>query len=127
MILKVKVSSPEERLKKKIISDLRKLELPIDEVDLSLRPFSKTYYGKYYPVNDKSVRPRLWIYPYVTKENDFLPYSRILDTGIHEMCHHIQHTDPNFERAYGVMHNEDFWKLFQSYHEKAVENKIIKE
>ena len=103
----------------RLTKDLITLHLPIDEVDLSIRPYSTTYYGRYYPSADKSVRPRIFIYPYSDKQGSMYSYAKVLETAIHEMVHHIQHTDESFTRIKGVMHDTNFWKLYQRYVTKA--------
>lgn len=108
-----------EELKQRLLLDLSLLNLPVDEIDLSLRPFSKTYYGNYFPSNSEDTKPRLWIYPYENTEGAFMSYDKILETGIHEMCHHIQYSDPNFNRLSGVMHDPQFWKLYNHYIDRA--------
>ena len=110
----------QEELKAKLLSDLSKLNLPIDEVEISLRPYSKTYYGRYFPVyNDRETKPIIYIYPYETTEGDFMNYDTILKTAIHEFCHHIQYTNGSFVRIRGIMHNPQFWKLYNLYTERA--------
>lgn len=109
-----------EELKHRLLFDMHRLNLPVDEVELDLRPYSKTYYGNYFPVyDDNCTVPRLWIYPYANRKGDFLSYEKILETGIHEMCHHIQYTDPNFHRLKGQMHDPKFWSLYNHYIERA--------
>lgn len=117
-----------EELKIKLLSDLEQLNLPIDEVDLFLRPFSKTLYGRYFPVRDeKRTRPKLYIYPYAYKQGDeFMSYDLILDTAIHELCHHIQYCDKSFVRDRGVMHNTQFWKLYNHYIERAKRYQMLR-
>jgi len=111
-------------LKDRLLFDLSLLNLPVDEIELDLRPFSKTYYGNYFPVDSNEMTPRLWIYPYENTKGDFMSYDKILETGIHEMCHHIQYTDPNFVRNKGVMHNPQFWRLYNHYIDRARKLKI---
>lgn len=117
----------QEELKTRLLSDLSQLNLPVYEVDLQIRPFSKTYYGRYFPVyNDKCVRPKIYLYPYATKDNtDFTDYTEILQTGIHEFCHHIQYTSGSFVRNKGVMHDTTFWKLYNHYIERAKKFQLI--
>ena len=116
----------QEELKAKLLFDLSQIKLPIDEVELSLRPFSKTYYGRYFPVyNDKEVKPKIYIYPYENNRGDLMHYDLILETAIHEFCHHIQYTS-GFVRVKGVMHNVQFWKLYNLYRDRAKKNKMIK-
>ena len=55
----------QEELKTRLLSDLSHINLPVYEVDLLIRPFSKTFYGRYFPVyDDKRVKPKIHIYPY---------------------------------------------------------------
>ena len=115
-----------EDLKAKLLSDLSLINLPIDEVDLYLRPFSLTYYGRYFPVyNEKRVRPKIYLYPYENDKGDLMCYEQILETGIHEMCHHLQYTSGSFVRNKGVMHNTNFWKLYNHYIDRAKKHKLI--
>ena len=116
----------QEELKDKLLSDLSELNLPIDEVNISLRPYSKTYYGRYFPVyNDNETKPKIYIYPYETPEGEFMSYDHILKTAIHECCHHIQYVSGSFVRNKGVMHNPQFWKLYNFYVNRAVNCNLI--
>ena len=117
--------NPEE-LKTRLLSDLSHLNLPVDEVDLFIRPFSKTFYGRYFPVyNDEKVRPKIYIYPFENSDGDLMSYNQILDTTIHEFCHHIQYTNSCFVRNKGVMHDTQFWKLYNHYVERAKRYQMI--
>lgn len=109
----------ENELMTKFLSDLMFLRLPADEVDFKVRPYSKTFYGRYFPSCIDSVRARMFIYPYAS-DGSFMDYDVILETGIHEMCHHLQFTNPNFREKKGVMHDPDFWKLYNHYVCKAI-------
>lgn len=116
----------QEELRAKLLSDLLRLNLPIDEVDIYLRPFSKTYYGRYFPVyNDTETKPKIYIYPYENSKGDLMSYDSILCTAIHEMCHHKQYTSGSFVRNKGVMHNPQFWKLYNFYVNRAVNYNLI--
>lgn len=115
-----------QTLYKRLDSHLRELGLPVDEVDLLIRPYSSTYYGNYYPSLDPEVKPRIFIYPYSNKKGTALyPYSQILSTTIHEWIHHLQYRDPNFVRIKGVMHNPEFWRLYHQYMKQAYEKNLI--
>lgn len=110
----------QEELRTRLLSDLSLLNLPVDEVDLYIRPYSKTYYGRYFPVyDDQQQKPKLYIYPYENQCGDLMSYEKILDTAIHELCHHKQYTDICFVRLKGVMHDSQFWKLYNHYIERA--------
>lgn len=116
----------EEELYSQLLSDLRKINLPIDEVDIYLRPFSTTYYGRYFPVhNDKEHRPKIYVYPYENSKGDLMNYDSIITTAIHELCHHIQYTNSCFVRLKGVMHDTQFWKLHNHYVERAIKYNIM--
>lgn len=108
-----------DELLNRLTKDLESIQLPVNEVDLHIRPFSSTYYGRYYPSVDDSVRPRIFIYPYRNKQGGMYPYSQVLNTAIHEMVHHLQHSDSSFVRVKGVMHDPTFWKLYSRYISKA--------
>lgn len=116
----------EEELETRLLFNLSQINLPVYEVDVHLRPFSKTYYGRYFPVyDDKKVKPKIYIYPYENTKGDFMDYSKILETAIHEFCHHIQYTSGSFVRNKGVMHDTQFWKLYNHYRERAKKFNLI--
>lgn len=116
----------QEELKTKLLSDLSHINLPICEVDLFIRPFSKTFYGRYFPVyNDNETTPKIYIYPYENKDGDLMEYDTILKTAIHEFCHHIQYTNGSFVRNKGVMHDPQFWKLYNHYVERAKKYQLV--
>lgn len=116
----------QEELKTRLLSDLSIINLPVDEVDIHIRPFSKSFYGRYFPVYDeKRVRPKIHVYPYENVDNDLMKYDTILETAIHEFCHHIQYTNNSFVRNKGVMHDSHFWKLYNHYIERAKRLQLI--
>lgn len=115
-----------EELKTRLLSDLSQLNLPVYEVDLFIRPFSKTFYGRYFPVyNDNVAKPKIYIYPYENENEDLMSYEMILETSIHELCHHIQYTSGSFVRNKGVMHDTQFWRLYNHYKERAKKYGLI--
>lgn len=116
----------EEELVCRLTADLMKLKIPIEEVDLYIRPYSKTYYGRYFPSEDENVKkPRVFIYPYENKCGKLYKYELILVNLIHEMAHHIQYTSSSFTRLKGVMHDPNFWKLNNRYLRRAVDFNMI--
>lgn len=116
----------QEELKTKLLSDLSMINLPICEVKLYIRPFSKTFYGRYFPVyDDKKVSPKIYIYPYENEDGDLMEYDTILETAIHEFCHHVQYTSGSFVRSKGVMHDPQFWRLYNHYIERAKKYNLI--
>ncbi len=96
----------------RLLTDLRRLGLPVDEVSIYLRPFSKTFYGRYFPSYDGGF-PKIYIYPY-EEDGSFMSYRKILETAVHEFCHHIQYSTGH-KRVKGVMHDSQFWNLYNQY------------
>lgn len=108
-----------------LLSDLSCIGIPVNEVDMSFRPYSKTYYGRYFPsVNDRVIRPRIFIYPY-EKDGSFMDYFIIFENAVHEFCHHIQYSDSSFIRRKGIMHNAQFYRLYNHYMKRAYHRGII--
>lgn len=115
-----------DELKTRLVSDLSQINLPVEDVDIFIRPFSKTYYGRYFPVYDENkVKPKIYLYPYENKEGDLMCYDTVVETLIHEFCHHIQYTSGSFVRNKGVMHDTNFWKLYNHYIKRASKFQII--
>ena len=109
----------EEDLMTRFLCDLSSLGLPVNEVDVEFRPYSKTYYGRYYPsVKEDVKKPRVVIYPY-EENGEYMNYDTILENGVHEFIHHLQYVSGSFIRRKGVMHNEQFWKLYNFYMNRA--------
>lgn len=115
----------EEDLRIKIQEDLMKIGLPVEEVDIVIRPYSKTLYGSYYP-KDGDKKARVHIYPYMNAYNLMYSYTKNLGTAIHEMCHHLEFTSYGFVRLKGVMHSPRFWTLHNHYIERAEKKYLIK-
>ena len=109
----------ERDLYHKLMADLNLLQLPITEVEVEFRPYSKTYYGRYFPKNTKRDTPRIFVYPYENTNGEFMPYDKVLETAIHEFIHHLQYSDHNFKRKKGIMHDPSFWKLYNHYIKRA--------
>lgn len=115
-----------KQLYDRLLLDLNFLKLPVNEVVIYLRPYSKTYYGRYFPVDcEYRETPKIYLYPYEDKCGNFYPYKKILETAIHEMCHHIQLSDSSFIRLKGVMHNAQFWSLYNHYVKRAKDLKLF--
>lgn len=115
-----------EEIYYRLVSDLRNLKLPVDEVELHIRPFSKTYYGRYFPSHESDEKPRIFIYPFTNKKNtECDSYNQIVSTAIHEMVHHLQYTSPNFTRYKGIMHDTQFWQLYHHYMNRAIKLEIV--
>lgn len=111
----------EEELHQRLVTDLSRLKLPVEEFEVVIRPYSKTLYGRYYyAYNGRPAEVR--VYPYRTKNMKVMfSYSTILYHAIHETCHHLQFTNPSWVRKKGVMHDPEFYKLLNRYVDKAEE------
>lgn len=106
-------------LTRKLISDLRMLGIEPHRLDyqLELKNYSKKYYGRYVrkPYYGKYIG-RVFVYLFKSSDQkELYAYQDILSTTVHEVCHHIQYEDPDFVRKKGVMHDKQFWDLYNSY------------
>lgn len=98
----------------KLLSDVRKCGIT-EEFVLELKPYSKTYYGRYDPNKNK-----VTVYVYSDKEcTTLMDYQELLFTVIHEAVHCIQWHDKSFVRIRGVMHDAEFYRLYSHYEGKA--------
>ena len=98
----------------RIIRDLRRIGIT-EEFELELRDFSKTYYGRYSPTKN-----RITLYIYLDPLCKVLvDYKSLFLTAIHEAIHCIQWNDKSFVRKKGVMHDEEFFRLYNLYRKKA--------
>lgn len=95
-------------LRDKLLCDLRTLNIDVEGFELVLKPFSKTYYGRYSPKNR-----RITLYVYSDEKcTKQYRYSQLFETTLHEVVHFIQWTDPDYVRVKGVMHNAEFYKIY---------------
>lgn len=109
-----------DEIKSHLEHDLKSIGLPVEEVDIKFsNRYSKTYFALYYPKYN-SREPHIRIYPYSSPDaSSIYHYNNLLDTAIHEMCHHLQFRDPLYVRVKGVVHNEEFWELYGKYRNRA--------
>lgn len=109
------------RLKEKMIRDLKVLGIDID-FELELRGYSSSYYGLY------NVKKRtIIIYP-KCEEHRYFSYDIILDTLIHEYCHHYQYTKQRgYIRKKRVMHDRKFWEFYNTLLARCIELDLIKD
>lgn len=103
-----------QELYDRLVNDLKLIGIEVNYT-LELKPFSKKFFGCYNPNSNK-----VTIYVYQDVANNRLyPYDSILLTAIHESVHCIQWNDPDFVRIKGVMHNEQFYELYNMYKGRA--------
>lgn len=97
-------------LRERLISDVACIGLDFD-FKLELRPYSKSYFGVFNPNNNKIT---LYVYEDANKRRLY-PYRTILFSFLHEIAHYVQWSDPDFVRNKGVMHDAQFYRLYNSY------------
>lgn len=103
-----------EVLETRLTKDIEKLNI-VKDVKIKVKPYSSSYYGNYRPKTNL-----ITIYAYEDKEGTKMyPYTQLLLTTVHEAIHGRQHSDPNFKRVKGVMHNPEFHSLYRVYSSKA--------
>lgn len=101
-------------LNRRLLQDIREIGITVD-FDLELKPYSKTYFGRYDPnVN------RITVYMYEDiKCTRLVPYRELLMTTLHEAVHCIQWHNKSFVRRKGVMHDAEFYRILSVYTHKA--------
>lgn len=108
----------------KILKDLKLLGLSPSKLkyDLRFKNYSSCYYGKYLRPRNDEYLPKVFIYLYKDPYNkELFEYKDLISTVIHEICHHLQWSNPDFVRVKGVMHNKEFWDLWNEYMNKYYE------
>lgn len=106
----------------RLLKDMNALGISTD-FTLELKGFSKTYFGRYDPNSNK-------VTVYVCENKSCTrrySYEDILLTCIHEAVHAIQWNDKSFVRRRGVMHNADFYRLYNMYADKAKSILLLRE
>lgn len=111
-----------QELYHRLLSDLQKVGIYKNFI-LELRPYSKTYFGRYDPNLNKVV-----LYVYEDKScTKLLKYEDLLMTLIHESIHSIQWHDKSFVRRKGVMHDAEFYRLLNKYEDRAKSILLMRE
>ena len=111
-----------QELHHRLLTDLRKVGIN-ESFRLELRPYSKTYFGRYDPNVDK-----VTLYVYEDKScTRYIKYEDLFMTLIHEAIHCIQWHDNTFVRRKGVMHDAEFYRLFSEYKDKAKSILLMRE
>ena len=115
-MISIKRICPKDRvnyLKFKILSDLKNIGIKCD-FDLVIRPYSKTMYGYYSPKHRRVV---IYLYRDLDCKNEY-NYMDLVKTSLHEVVHHLQWKDPSFIRLKGIMHNTNFYIMYNYYLKK---------
>ena len=109
-----------DALLNKIISDLKLMGLNL-RLPIILRPYSKTMWGYYDADKDWIV-----LYAYSNKSRTrFVHYNILFRTILHEYVHVLQRKSSVWKRYNGVMHDAEFWKIYNYLTSLAVERGII--
>lgn len=110
-----------QELESQLRDDLLNIGLDVD-FTLSLRPYSKTYFGRFDPKENKVI-----LYVCETPKGDMYPYEELLLTTVHEVVHCLQWHNPNYQRVKGIMHDFEFKKLYSLYSNRAKARVLFKE
>lgn len=110
-----------DALLNKIISDLKLMGLEL-RLPIILRPYSKTMWG-YYDSNDGKIV--LYVYRDKFKKRGFIHYNILFRTILHEYVHALQRNSSVWKRYNGIMHDSEFWKIYNNLTALAVERGII--
>lgn len=102
-----------QELEARLRNDLSKIGLDV-EFTLSLRPYSKSYFGRYDVSNNVII-----LYVQKTVKGDMYSYEELLLTVIHEAIHCKQWHDPDYKRIKGIMHDTEFKRLYSLYSDRA--------
>lgn len=101
-----------------IVGVLNSVGIDTSTMHFKLKLYSKRNLGVYHP-NTKNV------FVYLTNKLDaqgnpieIKPLKELVLVAIHESCHHLQWEDLSFERIHGVMHNDEFWEMYEDYKNK---------
>ena len=104
----------------RLLHDLRVIGINTEGFELVLRPFSKTYFGRYIVA-----KKRIILYVYSDPERkERYAYSELIKILIHEVVHHLQHEDPDYIRYKGIMHDAEFKAMYEHYLGKYYRTKI---
>lgn len=107
-------------LKERIMNDLARIGIDIRS-PIILRPYSKTLWGYYDVDKDKII-----VYAYSNKmKTRFVHYDIVFRTVLHEYVHRLQRNCAGWKRYKGVMHDKDFWRLYNTLVNLAVKGGII--
>lgn len=106
----------------RLLKDIRKIGITAN-FELELKFYSKTYFGRYDPNINK-----VTIYVYEDpKCSKLIKYEDLLMTTIHEAIHCMQWQDKSFVRLKGVMHDAEFYRLFNMYSDRAKSLLLLQE
>lgn len=99
-----------EDLKARLLQDLQDAGVPLC-FELCIKDYSKTLYGCY---RTKTNRVYLYYWEDSAKTKHYT-YEHLLEKAVHEAVHAQQWHDPSFIRVRGVMHDEEFYSLYEMY------------
>lgn len=109
-----------DALRSRILSDLKLMGLTV-RLPIIFRPYSKTMWG-YYDVS----KDWIVIYAYSDKSRKrFVHYNILFRTILHEYVHALQRKASAWKRYKGVMHDAEFWNMYNFLVSVAVERGIL--
>lgn len=102
-----------QELAYRLFKDLEDMGIDI-QFTLQLKEYSKCYYGRY---NPKTRAVTLYVYKDKEKREMF-SYEHLLETLLHEVVHDIQWNNGEYVRRKGVMHDPEFYQIFNLYKDR---------
>lgn len=104
-------------IKDRLLRDARKAGINITGFTLIIKPYSQERWG-YYDHNKEVIV----LFVNKNEQEELAPYDDLLRYFLHECTHYTQWSDPEFVRYKGIMHNEEFYTLYNKFMEET--NKI---
>lgn len=97
-------------LSARLLSDARRVGIDTTSLSLHIKPYSKMRWGTYNP-KDNSIT----LYVFLNEKGKLPQYKKLLAFFIHECVHYTQWNDPEFIRYKGIMHNAEFYSLYEKF------------
>jgi hypothetical protein len=93
-------------IEKRIRDVAKRMGLDLSGFTLTVKCYSKTFWGRYDP-NTRNVRVYI-----LTESGEVRPFEELYKTFLHEYVHYEQTSHPDFKRVRGIMHNVEFKKRY---------------
>lgn len=112
----------QSQLYHRLLKDLRSVGIK-QQFTLDIRGYCQDYFGKYDPNTNKVI-----LYPFEDRGCKIMySYEELLLTTLHEAIHCMQWQDPKFVRYKNVMHDSQFYSLYNHYEDKIKSLLLLKE
>lgn len=103
-----------EQLEETLVGVLKYVGIDTSIMHFRVKRYSKKYAGVYHP---NTTNTFVYLIKDIDENGNVIPFTmlELVYTSIHEACHAIQWHDENYKRIKGVMHDEQFYKLYNMY------------